>query len=164
MNKLFLRIGLSAASLAVALLWWTYHDTGSKAQSVSHIPAKVAGGGNQLEISTDATTASTLRVSFEDLRKPAGEQILIQSWEKIPAGSRSWTIDVPDGVGGYIDFNADHPNPGDTLTARIKINGKEIDHQTDKLERALESNTAFFVQFHYEDFSRASGSEESTKD
>ena len=164
MNKLFLRIGLSAAGLAVALLWWTYHDTGSKAQSVSHIPAKLAAGGNQLEISADATTASTLRVSFEDLGKPAGQQILIESWEKVPAGSRSWTIDVPGGVGGYIELNADHPNPGDTLTARIKINGQEIDHQTDKLERALEPNTAFFVQFHYEDFSRASKSEESTNE
>jgi hypothetical protein len=148
MYKLFLRIGLPVFCFGVTLLWWTYHDTGSKAQSVSHIPAKVAGGGNQLEISTEATTASTLRVSFEDLRKPAGQQLLMESWEKIPAGTRSWTIEVPSGMGGYIELNADHPNPGDTLIAPIKINGKDVDHQADKLERALGPNTAFFVQFH----------------
>lgn len=157
MKKLFLRLAFSALGMAATLLWWTYHDKGSssRAQSVSHIPDKVAAGGNQLEVATETSTASTLRISFEDLSKPTGQQILLEAWEKIPAGSRTWTLDVPSGVGGYIELEADHPNPGDTLTERIRVNGKDIDHQTDRLESPLQPNTAFFVQFHYDDFSKA---------
>jgi hypothetical protein len=165
MNKLLLRLGLAVLGLVATLLWWTYHDKGSEAQSLAHIPAKVAEGGNQLEISTEASTPSTLRISFEDLQKPSGQQILIESWEKVPAGTRTWTVDVPSGIGGYIELNADHPNSGDTLSERIKINGKEVAHQTDRLNGALEANSAFFIQLHYEDFSKASReSEESSNE
>lgn len=156
MNKLLLRVGFAFLGCVATLLWWTYHDKGSNAQSVSHIPAKVAEGGNQLEVSVEASTPSTMRISFDDLRKPAGEQILLESWEKIPAGSHTWTIDVPSGIGGYIELNADHPNSGDTLTESVKINGKEVTHQTDRLNGALEPNSAFFVQLHYDDYSKAS--------
>lgn len=155
MKKLILRLGLSALGVAATLLWWTYHDKGSNAQSMSHIPAKVGEGGNQLVVETETTTPSTLRINFDDLRKSIGQQILLQSWEKIPAGSHSWTVDIPSGIGGYIELEADHPNPGDTLTQRIRINGKEVDSQSERLDSALQPNSAFFVQFHRDDFSSA---------
>jgi hypothetical protein len=155
MKKLILRLGLSALGVAATLLWWTYHDKGSSAQSVSHIPAKVGEGGNQLVVETETTTPSTFRINFDDLRKPVGQQILVQSWERIPAGPHSWTVDIPSGIGGYIELEADHPNPGDTLTQHIRINGKEVDSQSERLDSALQPNTAFFVQFHRDDFSSA---------
>jgi hypothetical protein len=153
MKRLLLRLGLSVLGTVVTLLWWTYHDKGSSAQSMSHIPAKVADGGNQLVIEVEGSTASTMRIDFEDLSKPVGQQILLNAWEKVPAGPHTWTVDIPSGIGGYIEFEADHPNPGDTLTQRVKINGKEVDSQTDRLDSALEPNTAFFVQFERNDFS-----------
>ena len=156
MNRLLLRVGLSILGCVATLLWWTYHDKGSTVQSSSHIPAKVAEGGNQMEVSVEATTPCTMRIDFNDLRKPSGQQMLLQSWEKIPAGPHSWTIDVPSGIGGYIELDADHPNAGDTLTQRIKINGKEVDYKTDRLNSALEPNTAFIVQANYQDYSKAS--------
>jgi hypothetical protein len=155
MKRLLLRLGLSVLGTVVTLLWWTYHDKGSSAQSMSHIPAKVADGGNQLVIEVEGSTASTMRIDFEDLSKPVGQQILLNAWEKVPAGPHTWTVDIPSGIGGYIEFEADHPNPGDTLTQRVKINGKEVDSQTDRLDTALEPNTAFFVQFERNDFSHA---------
>jgi hypothetical protein len=155
MKKLLIRLGLSVLGTVATLLWWTYHDKGSSAQSMSHIPAKVADGGNQLVIEVEGSTASTLRIDFEDLGKPVSQQILLNAWEKVPAGPHTWTVDIPSGIGGYIEFEADHPNPGDTLTQRVKINGKEVDSQTDKLDSALEPNTAFFVQFQRNDFSHA---------
>src|SRR6185436_9568694 len=123
--------------------------------SMSHIPAKVGEGGNRLVVETETTTPATLRINFDDLRKPIGQQILLESWEKIPVGPHSWTVDIPSGIGGYIELEADHPNPGDTLTQRIRINGKEVDSQSDRLDSALQPNTAFFVQFHRDDFSSA---------
>src|ERR1041385_6772877 len=153
MKKLLIRLGLSVLGTVATLLWWTYHDKGSSAQSMSHIPAKVANGGNQLVIEVEGSTASTMRIDFEDLTKPVGQQILVNAWEKVPAGPHRWTVDIPGGIGGYIEFEADHPNPGDTLTQRIKVNGKEVDSQTDRLDSALQPNTAFFVQFQRNDFS-----------
>jgi hypothetical protein len=155
MKKFILRLGFSALGVAATLLWWTYHNTGSSAQSVSHIPAKVGQGGNQLVVEAETTTPASLRLNFEDLRKPAGQQILVECWEKIPAGPHSWTVDIPSGIGGYIELEADHPNPGDTLTQRIRINGKEVDSQSERLDSAMQPNTAFFVQFHRDDFSSA---------
>jgi hypothetical protein len=155
MKKLILRLGLSALGVAATLLWWTYHDTGSSAQSMSHIPAKVGEGGNRLVVETESTTPSTFRINFDDLRKPIGEQILVKSSEKIPAGPHSWTVDIPSGIGGYIELEADHPNPGDTLSQRVRINGKEVDSQSVRLDSALQPNTAFFVQFRRDDFSSA---------
>src|SRR5215472_11163734 len=124
MKKLLLRLGLSVLGTVATLLWWTYHDKGSSssAQSMSHIPARVADGGNQLTIEVEGSTPSTLRVDFQDLSKPTGHQILLNAWEKVPPGAHSWLVDIPNDIGGYIEFEADHPNPGDTLTQRVKIN------------------------------------------
>jgi hypothetical protein len=156
MNTLIPRVGLAVLGCVATLLWWTYHDKGSTVQSSSHIPTKVAEGGNQMEVSVEASTASTMRIDFNDLRKRSGQQMLLQSWEKIPAGSHSWTIEVPSGVGGYIELTADHPEPGATLTQRVSINGKETFRETDRLDSPLEPNTAFFVQAYYQDYSKAS--------
>jgi len=159
MKRIALQVGLSVLGAAATLLWWTYHDKGSTAHSMSHIPAKFAEGGNQLEISVAASTPSTMRISFEDLQKPIGEQILLNSSEQIPAGSRTWTIDIPSGIGGYIELGADHPNAGDTLTQTVKLNGKEVDRRSEKLDGALQPNTAFFVQFHANDYSQDNADE-----
>ena len=158
MKRILVRAGLSLAGMVVTLLWWTYHGTGSHVESMNHLPAKVLDGGHSLEIQAEATTPSTVRVTFEDARKPVGQQILVESSEKIPAGTRSWTIDVPAGIGGYVELGADHPSPGDTLGATLKVDGREVARQGEKLESPLEPNTAFFVQFEYDDFTQA-GSE-----
>jgi hypothetical protein len=160
MRKLLIRGGLSLLGLAVTLAWWTYGPAGKQVASQSHIPAKVGDGGQMLEIDTETSSASTMRVSFDQLDKPAGEQQLLDSWEKIPAGSRSWSIDVPGGVGGYIELQADHPKVGDTITMRVHMNGKLVDDQTDRLEKDLEPNTAFFVQDHFDDYSKAEEAEQ----
>ena len=160
MKKLLVRGGLSLLGIAVILAWWTYGPKGKQAPSASHIPSKVGNGGQKLEIEADSSSAATMRVSFEQLDKPAGEQELLESWEKIPAGTQSWSIDVPSGVGGYIGLEADHPNVGDKITMRVRMNGDLVDEQTDNLEKPLEPNTAFFVQDHFDDYSQAAHAEE----
>ena len=155
MKRLLVRGAFALLGLAVTLAWWTYGSKGKTPPSQSTIPAKVGSGGQMLEIEAENSTAATMRVSFEQLDKPLGEQILLQSWEKIPAGTRMWTIDVPPGVGGYIELGADHPNAGDTLTMRVHMNGNLADEQTDKLDQPLEPNTAFALQDHFDDYSKA---------
>ena len=155
MSKLIVRGGLSLLGLAVTLAWWTFGPKGKQVPAESQIPPKVGTGGQKLEIETESSSSATMRVSFEQLDKPAGEQQLLNSWEKIPAGSKSWSIDVPSGVGGYIELEAEKPKPGDKITMRVRMNGHIVDDQTDTLDKPLEPNTAFFVQDHFDDYSKA---------
>ena len=96
-----------------------------------------------------------MSVTFEQLDKPSGQQELLNSWEDIPAGARSWTILMPAGIGGYVELEATKPSPGAEISMRVRMNGELVDEQADKLEKALEPNTAFFVQNHFDDYSKA---------
>jgi hypothetical protein len=156
MTRLLIRAGVALLGMVIMLAWWTYgpHKHTTVASS-SHIPAKVADGGQKLEIEINTSCPARMRVSFDQLGKPAGEQQLLQSWEDVPAGERSWTVDVPGGVGGYIELEATNPGVGAQLSMRIRMNGELVDEQSDKLEKALEPNTAFFVQDHFDDYSKA---------
>ena len=153
MRKLPLRAGLPLVGIVATLAWFTFGTRGKSAASGNHLPAKVGRGGQTLQIDAESSSPATMRVSFEDLSKSAGQQPVMERWESIPAGARSWSIDVPPGVGGYIKLGADHPNPGDTLTMRIRMNGRLLDEQTDQLNAPLEPKTAFFLRDHFDDYS-----------
>src|SRR5262245_42276562 len=129
MKKLLIRGGLALLGMAVTLTWWSIRPGGHNVQQSSTIPAKVAAGGNTMEISTESTGAATMRVGFEDLSKDVGSQEVLNSWEKIPAGTHIWSIDVPAGLGGYIELEADAPKVGDKLTMQIRMNGELVDQQ-----------------------------------
>ncbi len=152
MSKLMLRAGLPLVGVVAALAWFTFGSRGKSAAS-SHLPAKVGRGGQTLQIDAENSCPATVRVSFESLSKPIGQRQLLQTSENIPAGKSSWNIDVPPGVGGYIQLAADRPNPGDTLTMRIRMNGRLLDEQKDKLNAPLGPKTAFSLQDHFDDYS-----------
>jgi len=88
-----------------------------------------------------------MRVSFSQHDKPAGEQQTVETYEKIAAGTRSWTIDVPVHVGGYIEIGADKPSPGDRLAMKVKSNGRLVNEQTETLDQPLQSGYVFFSRF-----------------
>ena len=152
MSKLLLRAGLPLVGV-VTLAWFIFGSRGKSAASGSHLPDKVGRGGQTLQIDAENSCRATMRVSFESLSKSIGQQSPLQSSENIPAGKSSWNIDVPPGVGGYIQLAADSPNPGDTLTMRIRMNGRLLDEQTDKLNAPLEPKTGFFLRDHFDDYS-----------
>jgi hypothetical protein len=141
--------------MGATLAWWTIHGGQSNTKSADRIPAKIWSGGSNLEIEVESSSAATMRVSFTDRDMPAGSQPTLETWEKIPAGTRSWSIDVPPGVGGYIEIEADHASVGDKLTMHVKSNGRTVDDQSEKLDSALQPGTAFFLQDHFEDYSKA---------
>lgn len=154
-KKLLTRGGFSLVGVAVALACWTYGSGRETTPSQDHIPAKVGNGGETLEIQAQSSSPATIRISFEDLRKPVGKQQLLESWETMTAGLKSCSIDVPPGVGGYIELDADQPNVGDWIAIRVHVNGRLVDTESDKLEQPLEANEAFFVQDHFDDYSQA---------
>jgi hypothetical protein len=162
-RKLLIRFGVSFLSVATLFTWWTFGTTGRTVPSQNTIPEKIGNGGHMLEIVAESTSPATMHVSFEDFTKPAGEQTLLDSWQKIPAGLRSWMIDVPAGVGGYIELDADQPKVGDTVTMRVGMNGQLVDKETSRLDQPLDANTAFFVQDHFDDYSAATPDEDADR-
>ncbi len=160
MKKLAIRAGLAVLGMAITLTWWTMHRGDSHTQSSSRIPDQVWSGGHTLEIEVESTSRATMRVSFSQHDKPAGQQQTLETYEKIAAGARSY---VPAHVGGYIEIGADKPSPGDKLAMKVKSNGKLVNEQTEKLDQPLQSGYAFFLQVHYDDYSNA-GSEREESD
>src|SRR5215472_7492053 len=146
LKKLLIRGGITLLGTAAILGWWTIQSGGSSVKSSDRIPAKVGDGGNNLEISVECTSPATMRVDFEDLSKPLGSQMTLQSSEKMPVGRHSWSIDVASGLGGYIELEAENPKVGDGLKMQVKMNGDEVDRQSETLNQPLEGGTAFFDQ------------------
>ena len=160
MKRLAIRAGLAVLGMVITLTWWTVRRDDSHTQSSSRVPEKVWSGGHTLEIEVESTSEATMRVSFSQRDKPAGEQQTLETYEKMAAGTRSWTIDVPAHVGGYIEIQAEKPNPGDRLAMKVKSDGKFVNEQTEKLEQPLQAGYAFFLQVHYDDYSNANAEKE----
>lgn len=77
----------------------------------------------------------------------------METYEDVPAGSHSWSIDVPAGAGGYVELNAVEPKVGDRLTWKVSANGRVVSEQSETLGQPLEKNTAFFLQNYFADYS-----------
>jgi hypothetical protein len=156
LKKLLIRLGLAALSVAITLTWWTLRKGDSHAQSSNSIPAEVWGGGpTKITVEAESSTTATMRISFSDHSRPAGEQPMLETYEKMPVGARSWSVNVPDQVGRYLELGADHPKAGDTLKWRVLINGSVVNEDTQSLEKELAPNTAFFLQLYYDEYAKA---------
>jgi len=144
----------SAAGLALMLGWWTLTGGGDDPnhESASRIPTAVwEGGGGHLAIEADTSSAAQMRVSFSE-EDESGEGRELQTWEDVAAGHHTWTIDVPSGVGGYVELGAVDPKPGDALRWTVTVNGETVDEQSDTLEEPLQKGYAFFLQTYFDDY------------
>jgi hypothetical protein len=144
----------TGVGLALVLGWWTLRAPGdSHTESASHIPQVVwSGGAGKLTIHTESTCAAQMRVSFSEHSEEQKEPRLLETYEDVPAGSHSWTIDVPGDVGGYVELSATSPQPGDQLHWTIEVGGNTVDEQADTLEKPLEQGYAFFLQSYFDEY------------
>ena len=151
MDRLVKRVVMTVLGLAVTLIWWSIRGSDSNVQNADRIPATVwGGGGGTLTIEVRSTCAARLHVSFHTNQE---DQEMMETWEDLEAGTRTWTIDVPGGVGGCVELGAVEPKQGDTLAWQISTNGKVVDEQFDELKEPLEKGYAFFIQSFFEDYS-----------
>jgi len=144
----------SAAGLALVLGWWTLTGPPDDPnhESESRIPSAVwGGGGGTLSIEADTTSAAQMRVSFGE-KGDEGDERSLDSWEDVAAGHYSWTIDVPSGVGGYVELSAVDPKQGDELRWTVAVNGESVDEQSDRLEGPLEKGYAFGLQTYFDEY------------
>jgi len=156
MKNLMIRAGIALLGMVLTLTWWTIRRGNTHTQSSNHIPAKVWAGGHTLDVEVETTCEAKMSVSFAQHDKPVGEQNRLETYESISPGTHSWSIDVPEQVGGYVEMDAVAPNPGDTLKMKIMVDGKVVDQQTEKLSSPLAPGYVFGVQRYYQDYSKAS--------
>lgn len=151
MNRLVRRVLLSVLGIAVTLAWWSMRGNDAQVTSADEIPATVwGGGGGTLTITVRTTCAARLLVSFYE-RQEDGQAM--ETWQDMEAGERTWSIDVPRGVGGTMELGAVEPKVGDTLSWQIRLNGQVVDEQFDELKEPLQDGYAFFIQSDFEDYS-----------
>ena len=138
--------------LVLVLGWWTLTGNSISSQKAQDkIPASVFGGGaGMVEIEAETTTAARMMIGFSD---ESGERNL-ESYEDVPAGSYRWTIDVPSGIGGYLELNAVAPKAGDRIKFRILANGETVFEDQEELLQPLEPGYAFFVQAYIDDYAK----------
>ena len=153
MANLLKRGVLAIAGMVVTLVWWSIRPGHDTTASADRIPDTVwNGGGGALTIETESSCPATIRVSFSE---EAGEERSLETWEKIPADKRTWTIDVPPNTGGYIDLGAEAPKVGDRLRWTLKVNGDVVDEQAETLEEELKSGYAFGLVAFFDDYGTA---------
>jgi hypothetical protein len=155
-KTLGIRIGIALLGMIATLAWWTYRDHGTHSESSQVIPASVWGGGPaRITIEAESTTPATVSIDFNERDKEPGQAKMLQTSEKLPGGSKTWTVQAPAKVGGYIQLEADHPKVGDKLKWSVFINGEQVGQEEWTLDKELEPKTAMFLQLHFDDYSKA---------
>jgi hypothetical protein len=142
--------------MALVLGYWTFvGGSGTQTESMDTIPAKVwEGGAGTMQIEIESTSPAQMRISFYE-RSEEEEAKSVETYEDVPAGLHTWTIDLPANTGGYVELGAVKPKVGDKLSMKVLVNGKVAYEENSTLEQELQPNYAFFVQAHFEDYSRA---------
>ncbi len=157
MKNLLIRGGFAVLGMVLVLGWWTIkgrNDSGNSATS-DKIPSKVwEGGAGTVTIEAESSAPATLRAYFSSAEKSESgtPNRSLEAWEKFPAGQHTWTIDVPAGTSGSLEFEAVGPKPGSTLSWTVRAGDKQIAQETEKLEQPLRANEAFFLQVEVDDF------------
>jgi hypothetical protein len=132
-------------------LWTITGNKISTSPAPDRIPTSVFGGGaGVLEIEAEATTAARMAVSFSD---ESGERHL-ETYEKVGAGTYRWSIDVPSGIGGYVELDAHDPKAGDRLKFRVRANGRTVFEGEDRLDQPLDPGYPFLVQAYFADYAK----------
>jgi hypothetical protein len=122
------KVLMSAMGLALVSGWWTFQEktsSGKASGGNDRVPAKVwEGGGTTLTIDVESSDSAVLRAYFAATAENSGIPVRsLDTYEKVPAGSHSWTIDVPSAVGGDLEFQADNPKSGSRLPWTVRSGG-----------------------------------------
>jgi hypothetical protein len=156
MSRLIKKLLGTALGVAVMLGYWTFvGDSGSQSESMNRVPEKVwEGGAGTMQIEAESTGPAQMRVSFDE-RSESDDSKSMETYEDVSAGFHTWTVDLPANAGGYVEFGAAKPKVGDKLSMKVLVNGKLAYEESSTLDEPLKPNYAFFVQAHFDEYSKA---------
>src|SRR5262245_22994735 len=150
------RIMFTVLGVVVMLGYWTVKGwiTGDASATVAHIPAKVwDGGGAKVTIEAESTDPARISASFEtNTPVDSADHKMMETWERVPSGVHTYTIDVPAGVGGMVEVDAENPKPGSKVRVTVKVDGRTVAEDSEVLNEPLKSGYAFFAQVSLEDY------------
>lgn len=150
------RVLLGIAGVALMLGFWTVKGwfLGEANATVSHIPDKVwDGGGGTIVVETETTDPARVSISFEtNSPVDSPDHKMLETWERVAAGSRTFTIEVPPGVSGTAEVEAEGPKPGSRVRVAVKVGGRTTAEDGEVLNGPLKAGEAFFAQVHLEDY------------
>lgn len=144
--------------LALMLGYWTVRDKLSGADEgvgQGKIPAKIWEGGRTVRVRSNASDPGTVSVTFETNLPPDDpKHRFVETWEKVPAGPHTVTIDVPPGVSSTVERSSEGAKPGSTVEVSVEVQGAVAARDADTLSQPLEEGYGFFAQLHFEDLAQ----------
>ena len=155
------KIGVPALGFVAVLAYWTI--TGHHSAAVSgptKMPAKFLNGGNgSLTIEADSTTPAIMRYTFHGPLQDGKAKDEVTGYEDLEPGHYNWSTDIPAKTGVCLELEAKNPQPGAKLNWTVKLNGRELDTQSETMEQPLKANEAFFIQLIRDDVLDANSGE-----
>jgi hypothetical protein len=158
MERLLKKSVMTVLGVVVMLGWWTVRgrfEGKASADSLSHIPAKVwDGGGGTVVIEAEASEPARVSASFAtNLQVDDPNHRFLESREKMEAGTRSFTIDVPRNVGGTAEVSIENPRVGSKVRLAIRVNDRVVAEDAVTLDEPLKPGYGFFAQLELGDYS-----------
>ncbi len=164
LDKLVRKVLGAVAGVIVCIAIWTIQDrlTGGGDNTAKSIPAEVwGGGGGVVTIKAEASEPAIISASFENhlaIDDPKHEYF--ESWQEIPAGEHTFTINVPNNVGGSVEMRMVKPSVGAKMKITILVDDRVVSESFERLEEPLEPGYGFFTGIDLEDYARGKLAEE----
>ena len=157
MQRLVRKAAMTVLGVALMLGFWTVRgwlEGNAHAESASRIPEKVwNGGGAKIVLEEEASDEGTVSASFET-RVPIDDpkHKMLETWEKVGPGKHSYTIDVPPGVGGYVEMSLKEPKVGSSVRITVKVGDRVVGEDSSTLDSPLKPGYGFAAQVYFEDY------------
>ena len=156
MDGLAKRFVMGVLGVAVMLGFWTVKGwvTGEAGATVSHIPDKVwDGGGGTIVVEAESSDPARVSISFEtNTPIDSADHKMLETWERVGPGLHTWSIDVPAGVSGTAEVDAEAPRPGSKVRVAVKVGDRTAAEDGLVLDGPLKAGEGFFAQVHLEDY------------
>ena len=152
------RLLVGILGVALTLGYWSIKGwiAGDASATVSQLPDKVwDGGGGKVIVEAETTDAARVSLSFET-NDPVGDSghKMLETWERVGPGLHTWSIDVPAGVGGTAEIDADAPRVGSRVRIAVKVEGRTAAEDAQVLNEPLRAGYGFFAQVALEDYAK----------
>jgi hypothetical protein len=143
-----------AALLGVGLfIAWTQlgGSSGGPLSPDSTPETVLGGGGGRLEVRLTTNQPAVLVSGFSRYDEATNEETSVDGREEFAPGSHIRAIDVSPDTYIYLELGVPDATPGAEVSWSITIDGRPVTEASDRLEEALRSGYAFFLQFEADD-------------
>jgi hypothetical protein len=156
METLVKKVAGAVVGVAICIGIWTIQDrlSGGASNASDNIPRQVWGGGGGLVIiEAEANQPAVLAASFEST-VPYDDREFLETWQKIPAGKHTFSIDVPANVSGSVELRIDDPGVGATIKLSMVQDGTVLSESSKQLDKPLQPGWGFAAGVEVEDYAR----------